>query len=288
MRAILALISAIVIGFGALIAWQRVDSSTDEITSLGLPTPAEDVAVPGEKTALITVGEGDTARGIGEALEDEGVIDSARLFRALVGLMGLENDLGAGEYEFPVNTPVLTVIEQMPFDRERTAMKGFPLCVRCQAEYADATDRRYHAQVIACPDCETDNRITEKQRGEYIRCKVCGASFKVGNTYMAPSGIITRLGQEMRANRLTFDVGAVASPAWVRDARRSASSMRPGCRRASTAATRSATWSRSAPPPWPSTRRSRTACRWSARTTPGTPACCPTTPSRWWPGGWWR
>ncbi|MCC7346413.1 MAG: ABC transporter substrate-binding protein [Variibacter sp.] len=42
------------------------------------------------------------------------------------------------------------------------------------------------------------------------------ASFKVGNTDMAPSGIITRLGQEMRANRLTFDVGAVASPAWVR------------------------------------------------------------------------
>lgn len=113
MKAILALISAIVIGFGALIAWQRVDGSADEITSLGLPTPAEEVSLPGEKTALITVGEGDTARGIGEALEDEGVITSARLFRALVGLMGLEDDLGAGEYEFPVNTPVLTVIEQM-------------------------------------------------------------------------------------------------------------------------------------------------------------------------------
>jgi ABC-type Fe3+ transport system substrate-binding protein len=40
-------------------------------------------------------------------------------------------------------------------------------------------------------------------------------SFKVGNTYAAPVGIITRLGQEMRADRITFDVGAVASPAWV-------------------------------------------------------------------------
>lgn len=41
------------------------------------------------------------------------------------------------------------------------------------------------------------------------------ASFNVGNTYMAPSGIITRLEQELRAGRVSFDVGAVASPAWV-------------------------------------------------------------------------
>jgi iron(III) transport system substrate-binding protein len=40
-------------------------------------------------------------------------------------------------------------------------------------------------------------------------------SFKVGSTYGAPVTIITRLGTEMRANRITFDVGAVASPAWV-------------------------------------------------------------------------
>ena len=40
-------------------------------------------------------------------------------------------------------------------------------------------------------------------------------SFKVANTYAAPVGIITRLGLEMKANRITFDVAAVASPAWV-------------------------------------------------------------------------
>src|SRR6185436_4910103 len=40
-------------------------------------------------------------------------------------------------------------------------------------------------------------------------------SFKVANIYAAPVGIITRLGQEMKANRMTFDVAAVASPAWV-------------------------------------------------------------------------
>jgi iron(III) transport system substrate-binding protein len=40
-------------------------------------------------------------------------------------------------------------------------------------------------------------------------------SFKVGNTYGAPVTIITRLTQEMRANRYTMDVVSVASPAWV-------------------------------------------------------------------------
>ncbi len=40
-------------------------------------------------------------------------------------------------------------------------------------------------------------------------------SFKVGNTYGAPVTIITRLTQEMRADRYTMDVVAVASPPWV-------------------------------------------------------------------------
>jgi iron(III) transport system substrate-binding protein len=41
------------------------------------------------------------------------------------------------------------------------------------------------------------------------------ASFQVGGIYLSPSAMITRLGQEMHANRVTFDVAAVASPAWV-------------------------------------------------------------------------
>ncbi|HET9902611.1 MAG TPA: ABC transporter substrate-binding protein [Xanthobacteraceae bacterium] len=40
-------------------------------------------------------------------------------------------------------------------------------------------------------------------------------SFKVGNTYGAPVTIITRMTQEMQANRYTIDVVGVASPAWV-------------------------------------------------------------------------
>jgi len=41
------------------------------------------------------------------------------------------------------------------------------------------------------------------------------SSFKVSSTTMTPGNVITRLEQEMRANRITIDVGAVASPPWA-------------------------------------------------------------------------
>jgi hydrogenase maturation protein HypF len=45
------------------------------------------------------------------------------------------------------------VIEDAPYDRERTSMAAFPACALCQAEYADPRDRRFHAQAIACHAC---------------------------------------------------------------------------------------------------------------------------------------
>lgn len=49
--------------------------------------------------------------------------------------------------------PRYSVVESLPFDRENTVMRLFPLCAACQAEYRDPSDRRFHAQLIACPDC---------------------------------------------------------------------------------------------------------------------------------------
>ena len=40
-----------------------------------------------------------------------------------------------------------------PFDREATSMSEFPLCAECRAEYDQPLDRRFHAQVMACPNC---------------------------------------------------------------------------------------------------------------------------------------
>ena len=49
--------------------------------------------------------------------------------------------------------PRFTIIQSLPYDRERTAMGAFPMCEDCQREYTDITDRRYHAQPTCCPNC---------------------------------------------------------------------------------------------------------------------------------------
>ncbi len=49
--------------------------------------------------------------------------------------------------------PRYTVVEGMPYDRERTSLAAFPLCPACRAEYTDVRDRRFHAESIACPVC---------------------------------------------------------------------------------------------------------------------------------------
>ncbi len=49
--------------------------------------------------------------------------------------------------------PRLTILDAMPYDRERTSMEKFPMCGRCSAEYRDPGSRRYDAQPVCCPDC---------------------------------------------------------------------------------------------------------------------------------------
>ena len=49
--------------------------------------------------------------------------------------------------------PRYTVVDSMPYDRERTSLAAFPLCRSCRAEYEDVRDRRFHAESIACPAC---------------------------------------------------------------------------------------------------------------------------------------
>ena len=49
--------------------------------------------------------------------------------------------------------PRYTVVESMPYDRERTTLASFPLCPACRAEYENPGDRRFHAESVACPVC---------------------------------------------------------------------------------------------------------------------------------------
>ncbi|MDI1436234.1 carbamoyltransferase HypF [Polyangium sorediatum] len=49
--------------------------------------------------------------------------------------------------------PRCTIIESLPYDRDRTSMRTFALCDDCQHEYEDPRNRRFHAETIACPRC---------------------------------------------------------------------------------------------------------------------------------------
>ena len=49
--------------------------------------------------------------------------------------------------------PRYSVVEQLPFEREHTSFRRFPLCPACQGEFSDPANRRFHAQTISCPAC---------------------------------------------------------------------------------------------------------------------------------------
>ena len=49
--------------------------------------------------------------------------------------------------------PRLSILDSLPYDRERTSMKHFPMCQDCAREYQDPADRRYDAQPVCCPHC---------------------------------------------------------------------------------------------------------------------------------------
>lgn len=63
--------------------------------------------------------------------------------------------------------PRYTVIERLPYDRENTTMRDFPMCSFCQNEYMNPLNRRFHAQTVACPRCGPKAYLTTSN-GEII------------------------------------------------------------------------------------------------------------------------
>ncbi len=78
--------------------------------------------------------------------------------------------------------PRFSILETIPYERENTTMKIFPLCPECKGEYENPLDRRFHAEPIACPHCgpgielfnDKGERIAEGERAlqlalEYLK-----------------------------------------------------------------------------------------------------------------------
>ncbi|MCL5949781.1 MAG: carbamoyltransferase HypF [Candidatus Bathyarchaeota archaeon] len=66
--------------------------------------------------------------------------------------------------------PRFTIIERLPYDRENTTMREFPLCGFCLKEYDDPSNRRFHAQTVACPTCGPKAYLTTNT-GEPVQTK---------------------------------------------------------------------------------------------------------------------
>ncbi len=67
-------------------------------------------------------------------------------------------NLANRRYRYPFITctdcgPRFTVIDAMPYDRERTSMRAFMQCAACLREYHSPADRRYHSETNSCPEC---------------------------------------------------------------------------------------------------------------------------------------
>jgi hydrogenase maturation protein HypF len=85
--------------------------------------------------------------------------------------------------------PRYTIIEDIPYDRDKTTMARFPMCPSCLNEYEDPMNRRFHAQPNACWECgpqvwiETPegSKLAEKDEaiGKAVRLLARGAILAV-------------------------------------------------------------------------------------------------------------
>ncbi len=58
--------------------------------------------------------------------------------------------------------PRYSIVKTIPYDRPNTTMSVFPMCERCAGQYRDVTDRRFHAQPVACPRCGPKVWLTDR------------------------------------------------------------------------------------------------------------------------------
>ena len=103
-----ALVFVAMIAVGVWLLSETPGSLVNEEPDRQGPTPG-----PAGETIIVKVEEGESAESIGEALENAGVIESARQFQALAGLLGVSDDLEAGDYEFERGQTALSAVQRI-------------------------------------------------------------------------------------------------------------------------------------------------------------------------------
>src|SRR5262249_32770771 len=103
-----------------------------------------------------------------------------------------------------------SITEAVPYDRARTTMRHFPMCDMCAAEYGDASDRRFHAEPIACPRCGPALSMDPRTAAEHLEKGAIVAIKGLGGFQLACDGFcidaIDRLRYRKHRSRKPFAV----------------------------------------------------------------------------------
>ena len=81
--------------------------------------------------------------------------------------------------------PRYTIINALPYDRERITMSKFPLCGGCEEEYKTPSNRRCHAQTIACNQCGPETNISIEEAAELLKNGEILAIKDIGGYHLA-------------------------------------------------------------------------------------------------------
>ncbi|MBV9690591.1 MAG: carbamoyltransferase HypF, partial [Ktedonobacteraceae bacterium] len=85
--------------------------------------------------------------------------------------------------------PRFTIVQDVPYDRDKTTMRVFPMCADCQAEYDNPLHRRFHAQPNACPVCGPHVSLTMWSFRNETHASECSDPVATAAQYLA-RGII--------------------------------------------------------------------------------------------------
>ncbi len=95
-------------------------------------------------------------------------------------------------YQYPFITctncgPRFSILQALPYDRDKTTMASFPMCADCQEEYDDPLQRRYYSQTNSCPQCAINLSLYDSKQNLLARSQ---------------EGIIERVGEALREGQI--------------------------------------------------------------------------------------
>ncbi|MCI5791981.1 MAG: carbamoyltransferase HypF [Lachnospiraceae bacterium] len=86
--------------------------------------------------------------------------------------------------------PRMTILDALPYDRERTSMKVFPMCPECSKEYHSRGNRRFDAQPVCCNNCGPEVYILNKESGKPDEALTGSAAITYSRRIISNGGII--------------------------------------------------------------------------------------------------